>query len=224
MRVARVLQVLRGSTSPALAETEDGALFVLKFSGAGPGPKGLLIEFIATRMVRALGVHAPEPCVLRLPDGFPWQAGTDEFDAMLQRSYGENLGLAFVPDARIALPEEIASAPSAELDAIAAADALLHNVDRCAANPNLMIDAARALWAIDHDACLFLDRALAGRAASGELPQGHLLEGRAVPPLKALDAAALLDGAPEGWIESTGRSRAEIVAALARYVSSATVC
>ena len=37
--VARVLAVLpNASTSPVVAETADGATWVLKFSGAGPGP------------------------------------------------------------------------------------------------------------------------------------------------------------------------------------------
>ena len=48
-----------GSTSPALVETGDGERFVLKFAGAGPGPRALVIEFLATKLAGALGLRVP---------------------------------------------------------------------------------------------------------------------------------------------------------------------
>ena len=116
---------------------------------------------------------------LFLPEGFPWMAGTDEFDAMLQRSAGWNLGIAYIEGARPAVPEDLVPGPA--LAAIAASDCFLHNVDRTARNPNLLV-ASGTLRAIDYDACLYLSRALGPeRPPSTALPSGHLLADRALP-------------------------------------------
>lgn len=212
----------QASTSPAVVETGDGVRRVMKFSGAGPGPFGLLTELLAIGIARALGAPVPAAEPVFLPEGFPWLVGTDEFDSMLQRSSGWNLGIDFLPDARPATAEDLARTPAAALDAIARADALLANVDRTARNPNLLVAAGR-LWAIDYDACLYLSRALAGRTASPELPAGHLLAGREPPaaPSPRLDLAPLVAAAPSDWIAAAGTDRAGLEAALARYVAAA---
>jgi hypothetical protein len=141
-------------------------------------------------------------------------AGTDEFDAMLQRSYGWNLGIAFIPAARRATPADLV--PSPGLAAIARADCFLQNVDRTAANPNLLVADDR-LWAIDYDACLYLSRALGPpRPPSTALPAGHLLAAlplAAAPPPR-LDFAALVADAPEDWLPS-GTDRETLVERLA---------
>jgi hypothetical protein len=213
--VARVVAVLpEASTSPALVEAGDGSRWVLKFSGAGPGPFGLLTEGLALGIARAFGAPVPEARPLWLPEGFPWMAGTDEFDAMLQRSYGWNLGIAYLPEARPAGPADLAAA--LDLDAIARADCFLQNVDRTARNPNLLAAGGR-LWAIDYDACLYLSRALGPpRPPSTALPPGHLLAGRRVPPAAApaIDFAAALAVVPDGWVAAAGVGRAEIAARL----------
>jgi hypothetical protein len=217
-----VLEVLKdASTSPAIVETADGAAWVMKFSGAGPGPFGLLTEFLAIGIARALGAPAPAAQPLFLPEGFPWLVGTDEFDAMLQRSYGWNLGIAYLPDARPASAADIAGAPDDILDAMARADAVLQNVDRTARNPNLLMASGR-LRAIDYDACLYLSRALGPpRAPSTTLPPGHLLaDRRPKGPLPALDLAALVAAAPSEWIESAGTDRTGLTGALSRYVAA----
>jgi hypothetical protein len=220
--VVRVLAVLpQASTSPALVETGDGARWVLKFSGAGHGPFGLLTELLAIGIARGFGAPVPAARPLLLPSGFPWMAGTDEFDAMLQRSYGWNLGIAFVPDAHPASLADLAPAP--ELDAIARADCFLQNVDRTAKNPNLLMADGR-LWAIDYDACLYLSRALGpARPPSTALPPGHLLADRPLRPAPApeIDLSAALAATPDAWVETTGRALTEIadrlVASLAAW-------
>ena len=88
---------------------------------------------------------------------------TDEFDAMLQRSSGWNLGIAFArrrPPGHRRRPRAVAGASTRS----PAPTRFLANVDRTARNPNLLVASGR-LWAIDYDACLYLSRALAGRAA-----------------------------------------------------------
>lgn len=191
---------------------------MLKFTGAGPGPFGLLTEFLAIGIARALGAPAPPARPLWLPPGFPWMAGTDEFDSMLQRSYGWNLGIGFLPGARPVAAAELAGCDPAALDAIARADALLQNVDRTAQNPNLLIASGR-LWSIDYDACLYLSRALGPpRPAVRTLPEGHLLAGRApaaTPP--EIDVAPLVASAPDEWVAATNTTRAALTAVLHRY-------
>ena len=151
-----------------------------------------------------------------LPDGFPWMAGTDEFDAMLQRSYGWNLAVAFVPEARPATAADLREWP--ELAAIARADCFLQNMDRTAGNPNLLVAAGRIV-AIDYDACLYLSRALGpSRPPPDALPPGHLLAGLPLPlaPAPALDLPALVAPAPDPWIAAAGVERAVLVQAARR--------
>jgi hypothetical protein len=220
--VTRALAVLPvASTSPALVETADGARRVMKFAGAGPGPFGLLTELIALGIARAVGAPVPAAAPVWLPDGFPWVVGTDEFDSMLQRSSGWNLGIDWLEDARPATADDLAAAPGAVLDAIALTDALVQNVDRTEKNPNLLVAGGR-LRAIDYDACLYLSRALgAPRPAVTALPRGHLLEERKpAGPLPAIALGPLVAAAPLDWIAAAGTDRAGLEAALALHVSA----
>ncbi len=207
------------STSPARIETADGTPWVMKFSGAGSGPFGLLTEFVALGIARALGAPVPAAQPVWLPEGFPWMAGTDEFDAMLQRSTGWNLGIGYIAEARPVTLAELAGLDPDALDAIARSDAVLQNVDRTARNPNLLVAGGR-LHAIDYDACLYLSRALGPpRAAVRTLPPGHLLAGREGGRIPPLDAAALVSAAPADWIAAAGTDRDGLAAALGRYLA-----
>jgi len=53
--VTRIVDILRGSTWPAAVETQDDARWVMKFTGAGRGPRGLLSELIATCLAQQRG-------------------------------------------------------------------------------------------------------------------------------------------------------------------------
>lgn len=194
---------------------------MLKFAGAGSGRFGLLTELVALRIARALGAPVPEARPVWLRADFPWQAGTDEFDAMLQRSPGWNLAIAYLPDARPVAAADLPGLDPAALDAIARADAVVQNVDRTAKNPNLLLAGGR-LRAIDYDACLYLSRALGPpRAPVLTLPPGHLLAGRApAGPLPPLHAAALVAPAPDDWIAAAGTDRPGLAAALGRYLAA----
>src|SRR5215208_3842327 len=128
-RVVRMLDVIRtGSSAPAYVETSDGALYVLKLSGAGAGARGLLTEFLATGIARAIGLPVPATRPLFLPEDFPWQVGTDEFDDMVRRSSGWNLGIAFVPEATTLVADELANLPADFVSHLAFVDRLLQNV------------------------------------------------------------------------------------------------
>jgi hypothetical protein len=203
------------STSPALVETGDGRRWVMKFTGAGPGPFGILTEYLALGIARGFGAPVPEARPVLLPEGFPWMAGTDEFDAMLQRSWGWNLAVAFIPGARPAEPADLA--PSPALAAIARADCFLQNMDRTARNPNLLV-ATEGIVAIDYDACLYLSRALGPtRPPATALPPGHLLAGMPLPasPPPALEMQGLVRPAPSPWLDAAGVDREALATCLA---------
>jgi hypothetical protein len=139
---------------------------------------------------------------------------------MLQRSAGWNLGIAYIEDARPVVPEDLVPGPG--FAAIAASDSFLHNVDRTARNPNLLV-ASGTLRAIDYDACLYLSRALGPeRPPSTALPSGHLLADRALPAVAppGIDFAAMLGPVPEDWLAAAGIGRAALAERLsARYAA-----
>jgi hypothetical protein len=63
----RYLTPLReGGSLPAIVEADDDGLYVLKFRGAGQGPKALIAELLAGEMARALGLPVPEIVFMRL--------------------------------------------------------------------------------------------------------------------------------------------------------------
>lgn len=200
---------MNASTRPCRVTTGGGQTWVLKLVGAGPGPRGLLIELLALRFTAAIGAPVPEAKPLWLPQDFPWTIGTDEFDEMLQRSFGWNLGIGFVADARSMSVNKVLAEPPAVLAAIAAADRLAFNVDRTRDNPNVLAGSDGRAVAIDYDACLFLSRALAGRTpAAFDLPPGHLLEGLDLPEAEQAFDAALCEtiaaDVPAEWLPGGG--------------------
>ena len=221
--VARIDEIyMNASTRPCRVTTGSGETWVLKLAGAGPGPRGLLIELLALRFAAAIGAPVPQAKPLWLPHGFPWTIGTDEFDEMLQRSFGWNLGIGFVADARPMTADAVLAEPPEVLAAIAAADRFAFNVDRTRGNANMLAGADGRAVAIDYDACLFLGRALAGRVpAAFDLPPGHLLEALALPEAgRAFDPAlceTITGDVPAEWLPE-GASREGLAAALAGYV------
>lgn len=223
MRIEAVLT--GGSGTPCVALCDDGRRRVVKLRGAGGGPAGLLVEALGLRVARAFGAPVPEARVVTVPQDLPWTAGTDEFDAMLQRSWGSNLGVAHVADARPAAPDDVASAPAAQVSAIASADCFLANVDRTARNPNLLVGPDGGpdggIVAIDYGACLLVSRALSRRLGRVALPPGHLLPDAALLPIPPLFWAELTADLPEAWIVAAGTDRPALVAALGAYEAAA---
>ncbi len=110
---------------------------------------------------------------------------------------------------------------------MAAVDALLQNVDRTRANPNILRDAAGAYWAIDFGACLLINRLARGDTRPRTtLPPNHLLAGRrgeeAVRGLARLIDTELLqrtiDALPDDWLADIGLPRAELIQRLTTYL------
>ena len=230
--VAAIDRVLpHGSSFPSVVETTSGRLRVMKLAGAGPGRRALATEYVALELACRLGLNVPDVVVLRLPPALPWQVGTDEFYEAVQRSAGLNLGVALIPDATDLKAADLASLPEDFLGRLGAIDALLHNVDRTEANPNVIRDTAGAHWAIDFGACLLIDRLARGALEPRlELPPNHFLARRtslATGLAKSVRTfAAEVDGAylghlvaglPKPWLEELGLSHALLAHRLSRY-------
>jgi hypothetical protein len=233
--VVRMHEVIRtSSSSPAVVETRSGEFFVLKLAGGGAGPRGLLTEFLAAGLAKCVGLPVPAARPLLLPENFPWQIGTDEFDDMLQRSYGWNLGIALIPDAAPLAPDALADLPADFLAHLAFADRLLQNVDRTAKNPNLL-RSPEGIFAIDFGSCLFLNRIATRRTSFPfALPQNHFLAGtpRAAssPNLGTADITAaikavpnLIQACPAEWIATLPFGRQELEWRLIRYLEAFSV-
>jgi hypothetical protein len=153
-----VTPLREGGSLPALVEADDDGLYVLKFRGAGQGPKALVAEVIVGELARALGFAVPELVVIDLDPAIGRAEPDPEIQDLLLASGGLNLGVDFLPGA---LPFSPAAGPppSPELAAdIVWLDALATNVDRTAQNPNLLWWHDR-LWLIDHGAALYFHHA-----------------------------------------------------------------
>jgi hypothetical protein len=158
----RYVQPLReGGSLPAVVETEDG-LFVVKFRGAGQGPRALIAELIVGGLARALGLPVPELALVDLPEAFGADEPDPEIRDLLAASRGTNIGLryldgAFNYDGRAA-GDLIDPAFASDVVWL---DAYLTNPDRTPRNPNLLVWDRRP-WLIDHGSALYAHHAWAG--------------------------------------------------------------
>jgi len=147
-----------GGSLPALVEADDDGLYVLKFRGAGQGPKALVAEVVVGELARALGFPVPELVLVELDAAIGRAEPDPEIQDLLLGSGGLNLGVDFLPGA---LPFSPATGlpPDPGLAAdVVWLDALVTNVDRTAQNPNLLEWHGR-LWLIDHGAALYFHHA-----------------------------------------------------------------
>lgn len=154
VQVTRYITPLReGGSLPAIAEADDNFLYVLKFRGAGQGPKSLIAELIGGEIARALGLRVPEIVYALLDSAFGRTEPDEEIQDLLKASVGLNLGLHFLSGAISFDP--IVTPVSDELaSAIVWLDCLLTNVDRTSNNTNMLV-WNRELWLIDHGASLY---------------------------------------------------------------------
>jgi hypothetical protein len=159
VQATRYVTPLReGGSMPGLVEADDDGLYVLKFRGAGQGPKALVAEVIAGELARAAGLPVPELVWLELDPALGAAEPDPEIQELIAASGGRNVGMDF-------LPASLTYSPAAgpEIDPGRAAeivwfDALMTNVDRSPQNPNLLLWHGR-VWLIDHGAALYLQHA-----------------------------------------------------------------
>jgi hypothetical protein len=148
-----VTPLREGGSMPGLVEADDDGLYVLKFRGAGQGPKALAAELVAGEVGRALGLPVPEIVFVELDPTLGHAEPDPEIQDLIAASGGRNLGMDFLPGA---LPFTPSQPPDPELAAdVVWFDALVLNVDRTPRNPNLLRWHGR-LWLIDHGAALYV--------------------------------------------------------------------
>ena len=155
----RYLAPLReGGSLPAIVEADDARLYVLKFRGAGQGPKVLIAELLAGEIGRALGLPVPEIVFVELDAAFGRNEPHEEIQDLLRASVGLNLALAYIPGALAFEPLLAPPSALALASAIVWFDAYTTNVDRTPRNTNMLLQDQR-LWLIDHGAALFVHHA-----------------------------------------------------------------
>jgi hypothetical protein len=147
-----VTPLREGGSLPGLVEADDDGLYVVKFRGAGQGPRALVAELVAGELARAIALPVPEVVLVELDPRIATAEPDQEIQDLLKASEGLNVGLDFLPGA---LPYN----PRESIDAALAAeivwfDALVVNVDRTPRNPNLLSWHDR-LWLIDHGAAFY---------------------------------------------------------------------
>jgi hypothetical protein len=210
--VRYVTPLREGGSLPAIVEVSDEGLYVLKFRGAGQGPKALIAELLAGEIGRAAGLPVPEIVFIDLPAELARTEPDAEIQSLIRASVGLNIGLDYLPgsvtfDPLVFVPDEwLASS-------IVWFDAFVCNVDRTARNVNMLI-WHRKLWLIDHGASLYFHHAWTqhDRHASNPFPliKDHVLlkyagaldqvDERMASVITTDKLADIVQSIPESWL------------------------
>ena len=154
VQVIRYITALReGGSMPAIAEADDGFLYVVKFRGAGQGIKSLIAELVGSEIARAIGLRVPEVVFAQLDEAFGRTEPDEEIQDLLKSSVGQNLALHYLSGAATFDPV-VTNVDPLEASKIVWLDSLLNNVDRTSRNTN-MLSWHKELWLIDHGASLY---------------------------------------------------------------------
>jgi hypothetical protein len=204
-----------GGSLPGLVEADDQGLYVVKFRGAGQGPKVLIAELLAGEIARTLGLTIPEIVFLEM-DAMLGRSEPDfEIQALLKASAGLNLALDFLPGSLAFDALDLTQIEPYLASAIVWFDAFILNVDRTARNTN-MLWWHRKLQLIDHGAALYFHHIKADPLAYSRsrfanikdhvlLPKAHHLDEvdtqykALLTPTRIQEILALL---PASWLEN----------------------
>lgn len=149
-----VTPLREGGSLPALVEASDDGLYVLKFRGAGQGPKALVAELVAGEVGRALALPVPEIVLIHLDPVLGRAEGDYEIKHLIDASAGLNAGVDYLPGS-LALDSIAARALAPDFCArVVWFDAFVTNVDRTPRNPNMLLWHGEP-WLIDHGASLY---------------------------------------------------------------------
>lgn len=226
-----VTPLREGGSLPGLVEADDNGLYVVKFRGAGQGPRALVAEVIVGELARAIGLAVPEQAIVDVDAVLGLAEPDPEIQELIVASPGGNLGVDFLPGAASYSPAS-GWAPDPALAAdVVWLDALVTNVDRTPQNPNLLLWHDR-MWLIDHGAALYLQHGGLRPAEQARRPfpqiAQHVLLGCAGPISEAderlaarVDRAsleAIVALAPQDWF--VGDAAATYVEYLARRLQA----
>ncbi len=179
--VTRYVTPLReGGSLPAIVEANDDGMYVLKFRGAGQGPKALIAELVSGELARILGLPVPEIVFASLDGDLARTEPDPEIHALIHDSAGLNLALDYLPGSVSYDPLVHKMTPDLAAR-IVWFDAYVSNVDRTARNTNMLI-WHRQPWLIDHGATLFFHHS----------PGWHTEPGRARNPFPGIKDHVLL--------------------------------
>jgi hypothetical protein len=234
--VTRYVTPLReGGSLPAIVEADDEGMYVLKFRGAGQGPRALIAELISGEIARALGLPVPDIVFAELHPELARTEPDPEIHALILDSAGLNLALDYLPGSVTFDP--LVHQMDAELAArIVWFDGYVTNVDRTARNTNMLMWHRRP-WLIDHGATLYAHHAPEWHTDRTRprdpfaMIRSHVLRGKArgllaVDPIMAgaIDANAIstiVDWIPDEWLAAGGMGPA-VAAQRAAYVGYLT--
>ncbi|MGI9148314.1 MAG: HipA family kinase [Chloroflexota bacterium] len=214
-RGTRYLVPMReGGSLPGVVDVDGRGTFVVKFRGAGQGPRALIAEALVALLGLAIGLPIPRPAVVDLDEGFGRSEPDPEIQDLLRGSVGPNFGLEYLPGALAFDPAVDGPLLTLELAAdIVWLDAYLTNVDRTPRNTNLLVSEQR-VWLIDHGAALFMHHRWAGWRQRIHSPFPQIAEHVLLPfagDLQAADArlrerldagliAQIVESVPEEWL------------------------
>jgi HipA-like protein len=188
VQVTRYITPLReGGSLPAIAEADDGFMYVLKFRGAGQGVKALIADLIGGELARAAGFRVPEIVFATLDSAFGRTEPDEEIQDLLKASVGLNLGLHFLSGA-ISFDPVVNKPDSLTASKIVWLDSLLTNVDRTARNTNMLI-WNKELWLIDHGAALYFHHSWSNWQEHALRPFVQVKDHVLLPFAASLDAA-----------------------------------
>ncbi len=215
VNVTRYVTPLReGGSLPAIAEADDGFLYVIKFRGAGQGVKALIAELIGGEIARALGFKVPEIVFAGLDTAFGRSEPDEEIQDLLKASVGLNLGLHYLSGA-ITFDPSVTHVSYKQASEIVWMDCLLTNVDRTPRNTN-MLTWNKEIWLIDHGAALYFHHSWENWEEQAVRPfnqvENHVLLPRAIE-LEEIDQEfkqiltperieAIVSLIPDEWITS----------------------
>src|SRR5215469_16768567 len=98
VRATRYVTPLReGGSLPAVVEGDDDGMYVLKFRGAGQGPRALIAELLAGELARAAGLAVPEIVFIELDADLARTEPDPEIQDLIRASAGLNIGLDYLP-------------------------------------------------------------------------------------------------------------------------------
>jgi hypothetical protein len=159
VRATRYVTAFReGGSLPGLVEADDDGLYVVKFRGAGQGPRALVAEWLAGEIGRALGLLVPDLVAVELGAEIADSEPHEEIHDLLVASVGRNIGLDFLPGSLTFNPAADAVDDADWAADVVWFDAFVTNPDRSVKNPNMLVWHGRT-WLIDHGAALYVHHA-----------------------------------------------------------------
>jgi hypothetical protein len=201
-----------GGSLPAIVEAQDDGLYVMKFLGAGQGPKALIAELVAGLLGQALGLPIPELVLLHLEADLPRLEGDDEVQHLLKQSCGINLGVDYLPGSISHDAGMFDRVDPGLASSVLWFDGVIANVDRTARNTNMLWWHDK-LWLIDHGASLIFHHQWENVATSpvgfsavashvlkpraNALPQAHA---RMAPLVTRALLADITAQVPDAWL------------------------